>query len=234
MIIIADAHVAEARGNTAAFFQMLDRLEKSDQDLVFLGDVFELWIAFDRYEEEIHRRFLSWCKARKHRRSIGYVEGNHEYYLADRRRDSFTWVADGSLRQEARRTFFVHGELINRQDINCRVFRKISKNAAARNLARVLPFGPSFVHCLNRGFKNTNQKFRKYLPVDAIKAFADETFRHGVDTIFVGHFHCKYEYSPSPSKTLHCLPAWLQTGEVTVFDESSKRIRHQHWQDLKI
>jgi len=45
MIIIADAHIDESRGNESAFFQMLEAIEKTDHDIVFLGDIFELWIA---------------------------------------------------------------------------------------------------------------------------------------------------------------------------------------------
>ena len=234
MIIIADAHVAESIGNHKAFFRMLDHLAKSDQAIVFLGDIFELWIAFDRYEESLHRRFMAWCAAQKQRRSIGYVEGNHEFFLVDRRDKYFSWVASGAGRPEGSATLFVHGDLINRRDRSYLLFRKITKNAAARHLVGVLPFGPSFVHYLSRRLKPINPQFRNHLPADEIHAFADRVFRGGIDTIFIGHFHRKYEYRTSQGNVLRSLPAWMGSGEVTLFDESSKRIRHLRWQDVPV
>ena len=62
MIIITDAHISKARGNHAIFFKMLESLEKNNQDLIFLGDIFDLWVALPRYEEEIHRDFIAWCR----------------------------------------------------------------------------------------------------------------------------------------------------------------------------
>jgi UDP-2,3-diacylglucosamine pyrophosphatase LpxH len=82
MIIIADAHIDEACGNDTDFFRMLHALENNDHDVVFLGDIFDLWIALPRYEKNSHRQFLSWCQEQKSHRSIGFIEGNHEYFVA--------------------------------------------------------------------------------------------------------------------------------------------------------
>src|SRR5210317_281851 len=49
MIIITDAHISKAKGNHAIFFKMLESLEKNNQDLIFLGDIFDLWVALPRY-----------------------------------------------------------------------------------------------------------------------------------------------------------------------------------------
>ena len=74
MIIIADAHIDESRGNESVFFQMLDAIEKTDQDVVFLGDIFELWIALPHYEKGSHRSFLTWCETQKRRRTVGFMQ----------------------------------------------------------------------------------------------------------------------------------------------------------------
>ena len=65
MIIITDAHVSKIKGNDASFLKMLEALEKNSQDLIFLGDIFDLWIALPRYEDDIHREFISWCREQK-------------------------------------------------------------------------------------------------------------------------------------------------------------------------
>ena len=58
LIIITDAHISETKGNHAIFFKMLEFLERNNHDLIFLGDIFELWVALPRYEEKIHREFI--------------------------------------------------------------------------------------------------------------------------------------------------------------------------------
>ena len=68
MIIITDAHISKANGNHAIFFKMLESLEKNNQDLIFLGDIFELWVALPRYEEKIQRDFIAWCRRQKSHR----------------------------------------------------------------------------------------------------------------------------------------------------------------------
>ena len=90
MIIITDAHISKSKGNYAIFFKMLESLEKNNQDLIFLGDIFDLWVALPRYEEEIHQDFIAWCRRQKSHRTIGYMEGNHEYYLVKERASDFT------------------------------------------------------------------------------------------------------------------------------------------------
>jgi len=47
-VIITDAHVHPGFGNAESFFAMLTVLESLPVDVVFLGDVFDLWIALPR------------------------------------------------------------------------------------------------------------------------------------------------------------------------------------------
>ena len=56
MILIADAHTGKA--NVGAFFEMLEAIADTGETVVFLGDIFDLWIGLPRYETDQHRRFL--------------------------------------------------------------------------------------------------------------------------------------------------------------------------------
>ena len=67
-LILADAHLRP--GDSSAekdFFSFLMEVEKLPLDtaLIFLGDIFELWIAVGHYEDPLHRRFLDWCAVKK-------------------------------------------------------------------------------------------------------------------------------------------------------------------------
>ena len=96
IIFIADAHLVDAADSSDGFFEFLKKIGESEYQIVFLGDIFELWIAFDAYEEPIHRRFLEWCRTEKERRMVGFLEGNHEFYVAWRHGDAFTWAAEST------------------------------------------------------------------------------------------------------------------------------------------
>jgi len=53
MIIVTDAHISKTDGNHATFFRMLESLEENNQDLIFLGDIFDLWVALPGYESDV-------------------------------------------------------------------------------------------------------------------------------------------------------------------------------------
>jgi UDP-2,3-diacylglucosamine pyrophosphatase LpxH len=233
MIIVSDAHIDESRGNASNFFRMLEAIGKTDHDVVFLGDIFELWIAFPRYEKDYHKRFLAWCKARKQRRAVGFIEGNHEYFIAARRKKYFSWCSDAAARPDANGNLFCHGDQINPRDKNYLRFRKITKHQHSQIIARFLPFGPLIGAFLKHSLKHTNPGFRKHLPKEAIAAFAEANFKAGIHTIFVGHFHLNYQYRNSESNALYLVPAWLNAEQVILYEKETGSISSCHWRELQ-
>jgi UDP-2,3-diacylglucosamine pyrophosphatase LpxH len=232
MIIITDAHVSKTRGNHTPFFQMLAAIERTGNNLIFLGDIFDLWIALPRYEEEIHTKFIDWCRKQKHFRTIGYLEGNHEYYLASERARAFTWCScEGWWRDDAD-LLFVHGDQINRKDRGYLLFNKLIKNNLTKSIFRYLPYGPEIALSVKHRLKKTNKKFRIQIPWDEIRLFADDRFAEGVDTIFMGHFHQESSLPNHKSKQLHILPDWLSTQKVTVYEKASQKLSTMHWKEL--
>jgi UDP-2,3-diacylglucosamine pyrophosphatase LpxH len=232
MIIITDSHISKNDGNHIAFFKMLESFEKNDEELIFLGDIFDLWIALPRYEEDIHREFISWCLDQKKYRTIGYMEGNHEYYLADEKARAFTWCTMDAWWRNDDGALFVHGDQINRNDRNYLIFRKLSKNRIAKFIIRNLPLRPDIVESFKRRLKKTNTRFRMRLPLKEIEYFAESRFAEGVDTIFAGHFHQEHLYSNHESKRLYVLPDWFSTEKVTIYCPTEKMVSLIHWKDV--
>jgi UDP-2,3-diacylglucosamine pyrophosphatase LpxH len=232
MIIITDAHISKAAGNHATFFRMLGSLENHRQDLIFLGDIFDLWVALPRYEDEAHRRFRAWCREQKKQRTIGFMEGNHEYYLARCGAMDFSWCSDAAWWREDDGILFVHGDQVNRRDRIYLTYRKIAKSPIARFIMHILPFGPRMADWLKHGLKHTNMDFRKHLPREEIESFADAQFAEGVDTIFVGHFHQEYTYRNSDSQSLYVLPDWFSTEKVTVYDPKLQTATSLNWKQI--
>ena len=233
MIIIADAHIDEACGNDADFFRMLHALENNDHDVVFLGDIFDLWIALSRYEKNSHRQFLSWCQEQKAHRSIGFIEGNHEYYVAQEKQNYFSWCSDSAHWQDDKGNLFCHGDQINLYDKNYLRFRRFAKNKIMKSILRYLPFGPSIGELLKIQLKKTNLEFRKRLPETQITRFADDRFSNGAHTIFVAHFHQEYLYRNAEAGALYVIPGWFRSKHVTVYDTESKRVTSHHWHEFE-
>jgi UDP-2,3-diacylglucosamine pyrophosphatase LpxH len=229
MFIISDAHVNQALGNHEPFFDMLAALGKTDDDVVFLGDIFDLWICLPRYERAVHRRFLSWCAVEKRRRCIGYVEGNHEYFLARRRNHYFTWCTDGAFWRDASGTIFCHGDQINRLDHHYLWFRRAVKNDVFAKVLRWLPLGAGVVEEVKARLKHTNPLFRRYLPREHIDAFASARFNEGALRVFVGHFHRTYRYRDRQGRVLYAVPCWFDDQTITHFDTASGTVRCAAW-----
>ena len=234
MIIVTDAHVSQARGNHKAFFQMLEAIERTGHDLIFLGDIFDLWIALPRYEEYIHTQFIDWCRKQKSRRKIGYLEGNHEFFLASGHAPAFTWCSSSGWHRDEAGVLFVHGDQINRQDRSYLIFNKLMKNNLIKFILRYLPYGPDIALSVKHRLKKTNKKFKTRIPWDQIRFFADNKFAQGFDTIYVGHFHHESSLPDTDTKRLYILPDWLSTQKVTVYSDDPQNSSTMHWNELPI
>ena len=232
MIIIADAHVDADSGNVSDFFQMLRAIEKTDHDVIFLGDIFDLWVALPRYEKDIHRAFLSWCREQKKDRIVGFIEGNHEYFVADEKKDYFTWCSDAPSWRDEKDNLFCHGDQINPRDKNYLRFRKAIKNKISKTIFRLLPFGPRIGELFKYHLKKTNLEFRKQLPKEAISNFAEAQFDQGVNMIFVAHFHQNYRYRNRQAKGLYVLSGWFKTKQVTLYETASEEISSLGWREI--
>jgi UDP-2,3-diacylglucosamine pyrophosphatase LpxH len=229
MFIIADAHIHQRSDKLQTFFEMLTYIAQESEDIVFLGDIFDLWIALPNYEEAIHRRFLTWCNVQRRHRSIGFVEGNHEFYLAAQRKTYFSWCASSPYHWIPRKILFAHGDQINRRDHRYLFFRRLAKNRISAIIMQSLPLGAQLALYLKRRLKHTNQAFRKHFPRDQLRAYADAQFAQGVKTIFIGHFHRFYQYAPQKDRRLFILPAWLNDNQITYFDPVRQHCRLYRW-----
>ncbi len=82
LAVLADVHAVEGEESERVLRNLLEQLSSTDDDVMFLGDIMDLWIGLPKYECKLQRDFLEWCRHEKSRRKIYFVEGNHEYYVA--------------------------------------------------------------------------------------------------------------------------------------------------------
>ncbi len=227
MILISDCHVTEQSSDD--FFAMLDHLDGGHEPIIFMGDIFDLWIAFPRYERGVHRKFLAWC--RHQHRLMGWVEGNHEFFVGRQHADVFGWSTDSEYRDID--VVFAHGDLVNTQDHRYRFFRTVVRHGFCRNLIRFLPGGPALAHRMRHDLEQTNLNFRKALPEEEMKAYATQLGEQGVKWAFVGHFHDPHQMTIAESGTvLTVVSSWLLAHEVVRFDPDQGQIQTCHWREV--
>lgn len=230
MIIIADSHVGLENDLNADFLNMLKALENSAEDVVFLGDIFDLWIGYNRYEESIHREFLTWCQTQKERRKIYFTEGNHEFFINAKRRGFFSVYDDSRMGFKDGEILFMHGDRVNLKDKNYLRFRGLVKSRFVAFLVRFVPCAPKIVHYVKNSLKKTKKNFRKFIPQAEIMEFAALAKTYGIKFIFMGHFH-HAEVLEADGVIVCMVPDWYKTRQVVRFDPESGKMDFLPWQE---
>ena len=239
MFLVADSHIRVDGDECGEFFDMLDAIARSPvETVVFLGDIFELWISLPGYTSAQTDRFLAWCRKEKSRRTIGFIEGNHDFNIAGGEGDAFTfssrshWTGEDGL-------MFTHGDRINRRDILMVLFRMFV-DCRLMGWLVTRSFGKRLVRWVKRNTGHTKRRRRdaapvpRTLPEGEIKHFAEAWFKKGVKTILCGHFHLRevYVYEGTDGQRLHILPDWRETHSAARYHPTTGELQTGHWRDL--
>ncbi len=212
MLIVADCHARDEASEE--FRQFLRHIDGGKQPIVFLGDIFDLWIALPQYEKSIHRYFLDWC--RHQRCEVGWVDGNREYFVASVYRESFAWATDSGIVRD--HVHFCHGDLINAKETTYRIFRRIARSGGMYATFRMLPFGPKCAMLAKRMMKRTNAKCRQSLPLDSLRDHAEKVLRDNVNLAVTGHFHQSRRFEYGQKSSVILAPPWCDAGHVLLIN----------------
>jgi UDP-2,3-diacylglucosamine hydrolase len=195
LYVISDLHLnPNSLERNSKFIEFLRFAHKQQGRVLILGDLFDLWFGWKQLQFSFQSDILFKMNdlASKGLR-IDYLEGNRDFGISKLkgqifqdvipRHYEFTW-GDHSICAE-------HGDLINRDDLQYRSFRALTKNPLSYFLIGHLPsslllrIGTK----LEKSLKNTNQKYRISYPEEACKKFRDAAFERGADIVIAGHFH---------------------------------------------
>lgn len=231
MILIADCHASPLRGNEAEFLALLEAISATPQDVVFLGDILDLWIALPTYEQDLHRRFLDWCRSESRRRRVGFVEGNHEFFVARRHADAFSFCSPAEHVDDQGR-LYVHGDTVNGADKAYRLFRMVVRSPLVRWAEEVTPGAPAIARFIKRHLNRRREAMPKVYPADQVEAYAHGWFGRGVRTLYLGHFHEARQHETADGCLCQVIPAWCGSGLVGVVSPGNPRATARHWRDL--
>jgi len=227
MFIVADAHERAASPKRAEFFQMLDAFRQTGEDVVFLGDIMDLWIALPRYEDDEQAAFIQWCRDMKALgRKVYFVEGNHEFYVAARYADAFAQSNEGELTLDGVK--FVHGNMVQGRPLSLnRLYIGLVKSAFGHFFLRWMPFGPSFANWMKR-LTGHRKNARSFLPEQDIRRFMQSQDVAAV--LCLGHFHTEGHFCAENGRPCHALPAWKDRGRIARLGADGLVV--DYWKDL--
>jgi len=184
LILVADPHW---NSELTGLEEATARLPRADW--LFLGDVFDVWVGLPGMETESQRVFLDWVDRRRAAgRWVGLWMGNREYFL-DRHAGRFDLMGEGlGGRLEGEALTWEHGDLINTEDRQYRLWNFVSRSGLLWLAFRLMPSGTArkVSAWMERKLRTTNATYKLAFPREAFRAAAQS---HPATTFLTGHFH---------------------------------------------
>lgn len=229
LLVIADAHEYQDSPNSGEFMKMLDAIEKSPCDVVFLGDIMDLWIAIPRYEDEFHVYFRKWCERQRGQgRKLFFVEGNHEFFVARNCSGAFTESSEKTLKIGD--ILFAHGHFSTEKRFNFnKLFIGLSKSWLGLFVLKFMPWGQAFANKVKAMMGSRYTQAQSRVPEEDVSAWAAQNAEDAASVI-LGHFHVQARMPIDEKSCCIVLPAWKYKGEIALIENENVRIGK--WSDL--
>jgi UDP-2,3-diacylglucosamine hydrolase len=216
--LVADSHLGDVRAPVEGFLRMLAGLEQP-RAVVFLGDLFRVWLTLPQFQDDAVRAVLAGFQALRARGArVVFVVGNREFFLprtaADEHRRAlpFDLIVPNAcvIVWHGRRYGLSHGDLVNRADSQYLKWRRVARGRGLEAVFRAIP-GPlarRLAQRLERSFAHTNQDIKIQYPRGELEAFAQAVLP-GLDGFFIGHFHRDETIAlPGRAEHLRIVPDW--------------------------
>jgi UDP-2,3-diacylglucosamine hydrolase len=219
LLILSDLHLSPtSEQRTNLFLQFLETALKNKDEVLIVGDLFDLWFGWPDLTMQFQKPVL---RRMKELFSLGlkvdYVEGNRDFGIFQqegilfRRVVSRAWEGDW----DGRKVHAEHGDLINRADRPYRIWRKFSKNKFSYFLLSHLPSTITLRVGLQleKNMRNTNRKNKLHYPEQSAQEFLLERGEAGMDLVVVGHFHLEKTVqlqAANRNVLFYSLPGWEQ------------------------
>jgi UDP-2,3-diacylglucosamine hydrolase len=150
------------------------------------------------------------------------VEGNRDFSIRRNYLNApFAQVADDFLvvNHGGRRILAAHGDEVNREDRQYRLWKRVSKSFAVYGLFRLLPgrWGVALGERLERKLSGTNIRHKSYFPMEQCRQYAEALFATTCDVIVLGHFHEEREID-LPHGKVYVLPTWRGHHRYLCFE----------------
>lgn len=213
LAFVGDVHLDRDDALLEPLLAWLDRLGGSCATIVFIGDLFNLWIGDRALEAPHHTAVVERLTAlRQAGVAVHYVEGNRDYRIGEAYEGSaFDTVAGDSLTIECggTRVWAAHGNLVNLDDRQYRTWHRLSRSAPLWALFRLIPGGSraGVAERIERRMRATNLDYKASFPEAMVRRYAEPQFAAGHDLVVLGHFHQEHDL-PTEDGRIIVLPSW--------------------------
>ena len=224
LYIVADSHLDDSIAPAKEFVEMLSQLE-NPHTVVFLGDLFKIWLAPKKFWTDLHRDTM---KGFEHIRDSGsnvvFIAGNREMLLPRKLNDHWKRIipfthlshSDWFLNWGGKRYAFIHGDTVNYNDSQYLCWKALTHNIIFEAFFRVIPGALArwIAGRIETILVKTNQEYKVHYPAKEIQEFAEDVLPE-VDQYFMGHFHLDQEIKVEGSSgVLRIVPDWLAQRKV--------------------
>ena len=240
LYIVSDSHLDQDTAPYEEFITMLSSLENPGA-LVCLGDLFKVWLALPQFWLSMHEQVMAAFEILRSRGVVViFVVGNREVLFPRKWNETwekkfpFTHLVHDECRVEwrARRYGFIHGDSINRQDLNHLRWRKIVRSHGFEWFFRAMP-GPLarwVADHLEQTLAQSNFKYKSSFPQNEVENFAKDVL-DDVDWYFVGHFHQDHQiHLPGKRGILRIVPDWMSQRTILQINPAG-HVRTLHFQN---
>jgi len=228
---VGDVHLDRGDPELEPCLSFLDHLGRTSRRIVFLGDLFNVWLGRKELEQPHQAAVLAKLRAlRASGVGIGYVEGNRDFRIAPvYGGDAIDDASCSGLAEEqgGTRLFAAHGDLVNVRDSRYRLWRAVSRSAPVWWLFNRLPATRRLrlAESLERRLRRTNVAYKQEFPEAALREFAADILRRGFDVLVLGHFHVERDFPigpPGPRGRAVVLPEWKGQRRHLEVDEKGR------------
>ena len=239
LLVLSDLHLSRASvERNALFLRFLESALQEKEEVLIVGDLFELWLGWDHLTFEYQKPILEGMRDLAASGLIlDYVEGNRDFGIRRYQGTIFRNVSNFALEREwgRFRLYVEHGDLINQSDKAYRVWRTLSKNRFSFFLLEHLPSSLllNLTSGIERKLRATNLKYKTLYPEELCRNFYTTHFRLGMDIVIVGHFHCEKEVSMTVENRnvlFYNLPGWEQGFRFLVIPQETEKPHFENWE----
>lgn len=226
-LVIADSHLGQGPGDPAKMCALLDRAADAGVgEVIYLGDSFHYLIGMAKFWSPTVREVLAgWDRIRDRGLRVVLIEGNRDFFLDDE--DLVGHIDASCVRYEftAGDTTYrlIHGDKVNRDDLQYLFWAGVSKSRIARLFAHLLPrrIAIWIVNTMENRLARSNRKFRYRKPVDDLRHEAELAWSEGVRVMLWGHFHTHWDHVNGDSLTM-VVPAWLESSLALLVEADGR------------
>ena len=141
--ILADAHLDGPGGDAGPLIEQLRGLPAAGcERLLLMGDLFQAWVGFPQFEPPgLAELLAALAELRARGIRVDYLEGNRDFFVAGSTyAASFDSVGDEiAFTCGGVRYFAVHGDGLDDNDVQYRLWRRATKSLPVRLAMRYLP-----------------------------------------------------------------------------------------------